>query len=68
MFKAISHITDDILGLTTGHEYIVVSTKHQSKNSICVINDFGIHSRVSNKHITVIPDNNKLNIVKISAI
>jgi hypothetical protein len=71
MFKAVSLITDQEQGLTAGTQYTIVNTKHQSTNSICVINDFGVHSRVSRKHFTITIDsdyNSKLNVVQHNAV
>jgi hypothetical protein len=67
MFRAISRITDEEQGLTTGESYTIVNTKHQSNTNICVINDFGVHQRVNKKHFTITVDNDynsKLNIVQ----
>jgi hypothetical protein len=67
MFKAVSKVTNDIEGITAGHTYTIVNTKHQSNTNICIINDFGIHQRVNKRHLTITADseyNSKLNIVQ----
>lgn len=49
-------------GITADKYYSVVETKHQSNNSICVINDFGIHMRVPRKYFDFKLNNYKTNI------
>jgi len=71
MFKAISHITDLEQGLSTGTQYTIVNTKHQSNSSICIVNDFGVHQRVNRKYFTITVDseyNSKLNVVRHNAV
>lgn len=71
MFTAISRITDEEQGLTAGESYAIVNTKHQSANSICIINDYGVYGRVARKYFSITVDNDynsKLNIVQHNAV
>jgi hypothetical protein len=56
MFIAISKVINELEGITAGHQYTIVNTKHQSNTNICVINDFRVHQRVNKRHFTITVD------------